>query len=152
MQVDGLTFRQISRQLRVCHASILHWVKRHGDEFQDVLFESVQDHDDDNVYRTVLYSPAFHYPMKEKSQTYSVEGAKANLGHYLARFQHETRCSSRCEVTLRKSVKLFAYHRRQLFKQRLSNYTHHLWILPHHAIDKACLASMAQARLEQSIN
>lgn len=110
---------------------ILAWkvsTKRRGYEFQEMLAESVQGHDyysdDYEAYKTVLYWPAIHYPMNDKSQTYSVEGANADLRHYLARLRRKSRCFSRCEVALRNAVKLFvfAYNRRQLFKQRCPLY------------------------------
>ncbi len=114
---------------------ILAWqvsTKRSGTEFQDMLAESVQGHDyfsdDYQGYKTVLYWPSIHYPMKDKRETYSVEGANADLRHYLARLRRRSRCFSRCEVALRNAVKLFvyAYNRRQLFKQQFPNYIFHL--------------------------
>lgn len=106
--------------------------KRSGTEFQDMLAESVQGHDyfsdDYQGYKTVLYWPAMHYPMNDKSETYSVEGANADLRHYLARLRRRSRCFSRCEAALRNAVKLFvyAYNRRQLIKQQFPNYVFHL--------------------------
>ncbi len=66
--------------------------------------------------------------MKDKSETYSVEGANADLRHYLARLRRKSRCFSRCEQALRNAIQLFvfAYNRRQLFKQHFPNYTCHL--------------------------
>lgn len=93
-----------------------------------MLGESVQGHDyysdDYEAYKTVLYWPAIHYPMKDKSQTYSVEGSNADLRHYLARLRRRSRCFSRCEKALLNAVKLFvfAYNHRQLYKQRFPNY------------------------------
>ncbi len=47
-----------------------------------MLFENVQGHDyysnDYEAYKTVLYWPAIHHPMKDKSETYTVEGTKAD--------------------------------------------------------------------------
>ena len=87
--------------------------QRSGTEFQDMLAESVPGHDyfmdDYQVYKIVLYWPAIHYPMKDKSQTNSVEGANADLRHYLARLRRKSRCFSRCEVALSNAVKLFVY-------------------------------------------
>lgn len=97
-----------------------------------MLFESVQGHDyySDNfeAYKTVLYSPAIHHAMDNKSQTYSVEGDNADLRHYLARLGRRSRCFSRCEKALRRAVKLFvfAYNRRQLYKLRFPQYPAHL--------------------------
>jgi len=57
--------------------------RRSGYEFQEMLAHSVQGHDyysdDYQGYKTVLYSPAIHHPMKDKSQTYSIEGSNADL-------------------------------------------------------------------------
>lgn len=110
---------------------IIAWkvsTKRTGFEFQEMLAESVQGHDyysdDHQGYKTVLYSPAIHHPMQDKSQTYSVEGSNADLRHYLARLRRRSRCFSRCEQALRNAVKIFvfAYNSRQLFKQRFPKY------------------------------
>lgn len=93
-----------------------------------MLAESVQGHDyysdDYDAYKTVLYWPAIHHPMKDKSQTYTVEGTNADLRHYLARLRRRSRCFSRCKDALHNAVKLFvfAYNRRQLYKQRFPNY------------------------------
>ena len=92
-----------------------------------MLAESIQGHDyysdDYQGYKTALYWPAIHYPMKDKSETYSDEGSNADLHHYLARLRRK----SRCEEAFRNTVKLFvfAYNRRQLFKQQFPNYTFH---------------------------
>ncbi len=97
-----------------------------------MLAESVQGHDyysdDYQGYKTALYWPAIHYPMSEKSETYSVEGSNADLRHYLARLRRKSRCFSRCVEALRNAVKLFvyAYNRRQLIKHQFPNYTFHL--------------------------
>jgi IS1 family transposase len=105
---------------------------RSGKEFQDMLAKSVQGHDyfsdDYQGYKTVLYWPSIHHPMKDKSETYSVEGTNADLRHYLARLRRRSRCFSRCEKALRDTVKLFgfAYNQRQLQKQRFPKYTFHL--------------------------
>jgi insertion element IS1 protein InsB len=63
--------------------------------------------------------------MQDKSETYSVEGANADLRHYLARLRRRSRCFSRCEKALRNAVKLFvfAYNQRQLYKQQFPNYS-----------------------------
>ena len=106
--------------------------KKSGSEFQDMLAVSIQGHDyfsdDYQGYKTVLYWPSIHYPMKDKSETYSVEGANADLRHYLARLRRKSRCFSRCEVALRNTVKLFvfSYNQRQLQKQRFPKYSFHL--------------------------
>ena len=96
---------------------------------QDILFETVQGSayysDLFSAYQTVLYWPAIHHPMPDKSETYSVEGDNAELRHYLTR---RSRCFSRCEKALRKAVKIFvfAFNRRQLFKQQYPKYPAHI--------------------------
>ena len=110
---------------------ILAWMvsyKRRGYEVQEMLANSIEGHDyysdDYEAYKTALYSPGIHYPMKDKSETYSVEGDNADLRHYLARLRRRSRCFSRCEYALHNAVKLFvfAYNQRQLFKQRFPSY------------------------------
>jgi len=97
-----------------------------------MLADSDQGHDyfseDYQGYKTVLYGPAIYYLMKDKSETHSIEGANANLRHYLARLRRRSPCFSRYEIALRNAVKLFvfAYNRRQLFKQQFPNYIFHL--------------------------
>jgi insertion element IS1 protein InsB len=99
---------------------------------QDILYETVQGNsyysDLHLGYQTVLYWPAIHYPMPDKSETYSVEGDNAELRHYLARLARRSRCFSRCEKALRKAVKIFvfAFNGRQLYKQQYPQYPAHL--------------------------
>ena len=94
-----------------------------------MLAESVQGYDYFSdayeAYQTVLYWPAIHHPMSDKSQTYSVEGTNADLRHYLARLRRRSRCFSRCEEALRNAIKLFvfAYNQRQLYKLQFPLYT-----------------------------
>jgi hypothetical protein len=78
--------------------------------------------------RTMLYWPAIHYLMKDKHETYSVEGANVDLRHDLARLRRRSRYFSRFEVALRYAVKLFvyAYYRRQHIKQQFPNYIFYL--------------------------
>ena len=102
--------------------------KRSGYEFQEMLAYSIPGHDyysdDYEAYKTVLYSPAMHHPMKDKSQTYSVEGSNADLRHYLARLRRRSRCFSRRKEALQHAVKIFvyAYNHRQLYKQQFPHY------------------------------
>ena len=95
---------------------ILAWkvsTRRRANEFQEMLAESVQGHDYYSdayeAYKGVLYWPVIHHPMKDKSETYSVESTNADLRHYLARLGRRSRCFSRCEVALRNAVRLFVY-------------------------------------------
>jgi len=71
------------------------------------------------TYQTLLYQSGEHQAVEDKSQTYSVEANNADLRHYLARLQRNSRCFSRCLNALRRALWLFAYayNQRQL-KQR----------------------------------
>lgn len=68
---------------------ILSWRvvdERTGAVIQAMIHESVQARtyfsDAFEAYQTALYWPAEHYPMHDKSQTFSVEGDNAELRHY----------------------------------------------------------------------
>ena len=76
------------------------------------------------TYDTLVYYPARHQALPDKSQTYSVEADNAELRHYLARLARKSRCFSRCIHALWHAVKLFvfAWNRRQLHKRRFPNY------------------------------
>ncbi len=65
-----------------------------------------------------------HTMLKDKSETYSVEGANADLRHYLARLQRASRCFSRCFKALSRAVELFVYfyNERQLRKRKQRKY------------------------------
>lgn len=80
------------------------------------------------TYRTLVYTPGIHTPMPDKSETYRVEGMNAELRHYLARLARKSRCFSRCLQALCRAVKLFvfAWNRRQLYRQRFPRYPAHL--------------------------
>jgi hypothetical protein len=73
----------------------------------------------------LLYPPSIHLAFTDKSQTYRVEGDKAELRHYLAR---RSRCFSRCLIALTHAVKLFVYawNRRPLYKQVYPHYPAHV--------------------------
>jgi IS1 family transposase len=80
------------------------------------------------TYKAVLYTPGTHTAMPDKSETYRVEGVNAELRHYLARLRRKTRCFSKSLQALVRSVKLFVYawNRRQLYKQRYPDYPAYL--------------------------
>ena len=69
-----------------------------------------------------------HKMLKDKSQTYSVEGGNADLRHYLARLQRASRCFSRCFKALARAVELvvYFYNERQLKKRRFPKYPAYL--------------------------
>jgi insertion element IS1 protein InsB len=79
-------------------------------------------------YSELIYTPGVHTPMPDKSETYRVEGVNAELRHYLARLARRSRCFSRCIDALRRAIKLFvfAWNRRQLYRQRYPDYPAHL--------------------------
>jgi len=79
-------------------------------------------------YRALIYTPGTHTPMPDKSETYRVEGMNAELRHYLKRLARKTRCFSRSFQALHRAVKLFvfAWNRRQLYRQRYPDYPSHL--------------------------
>lgn len=65
-----------------------------------------------------------HTMLRDKSQTYSVEGGNSDLRHYLARLHRASRCFSRCFKALARAIELFVYfyNERQLRKRRLPKY------------------------------
>ncbi|MBA2607035.1 MAG: IS1 family transposase [Acidobacteria bacterium] len=69
-----------------------------------------------------------HQMLKDKSQTYSVEGGNADLRHYLARLGRSSRCFSRCFKALARAVELFVYfyNERQLKKRCYPKYPAYL--------------------------
>ena len=77
---------------------------------------------------TLVYYPGKHAVAPGKSQTYSVEAAKAELRHYLARLGRRSRCFSRSIEALRRAVKLFvhAWNRRQWHKRAFPRYACHV--------------------------
>jgi IS1 family transposase len=76
-----------------------------------------------NTYRELCWWGR-HQAMYDKSQTYSVEGANADLRHYLARLGRRSRCFSRCINALTRAVDLFVrfYNARQLKKRKYPRY------------------------------
>jgi IS1 family transposase len=92
---------------------------------QAVLYYS----DGSPTYLALLYHPGIHVAFTDKSQTYRVEGDNAELRHYLARLARRSRCFSRSLEALIRAVKLFVYawNRRQLYKQAHPAYPVHLF-------------------------
>lgn len=84
--------------------------------------------DEFSTYPSLVYADGTHFPMPDKSETYSVEGVNADLRQYLARLARRSRCFSRCLHALRRAVKLFVwcYNHRQLHKHRYPQYASHL--------------------------
>ena len=80
------------------------------------------------VYRQAVYSPGLYTPMPDKSQTFRVEGVNAEFRHYLACLARRSRCFPRSvrRLALVLRLFLFAWNRRQLYRQRFSKYFAHL--------------------------
>jgi IS1 family transposase len=85
------------------------------------------------TYRNLVYAPSGYTPMPDKSEPYRGEGDNAELRHYLARLARRSRCFSRCIHALRHALKrfVFAWNRRQIYRQRFPNY-------PAHVLDFVC--------------
>jgi len=81
------------------------------------------------AYQELAYDFGIHFPMNNKSQTYSVEADNAELRHYLARLARKSRCFSRSIDALHTAVRLFvfAWNQRQLYKLRFPRYPAHLF-------------------------
>lgn len=81
------------------------------------------------AYQELAYDFGIHFPMHDKSQTYSVEGDNAELRHYLARLARKSRCFSRSIDALQTAVRLFvfAWNQRQLYKLRFPRYPAYLF-------------------------
>ena len=72
-----------------------------------------------STYEALVYSPAKHKALPNKSQTYFVEAVNAQLRHYSPRLARKSRCFSRPLQAFWRSVKLFvfAWNPRQLHKR-----------------------------------
>lgn len=69
-----------------------------------------------------------HRMLKDKRETFSVEGGNADIRHYLARLTRSSRCFSRCYKALARAVELFVYfyNERQLKKRKYPKYPAYL--------------------------
>jgi len=114
---------------------ILGWhvgPERSGALVQSLLAQTVPGEryysDGHEGYRGVVYWPAEHRALLDKSETYSVEGDNAQLRHYLARLGRRSRCFSRCLMALRRAVKVwvYAWNRRQLYQRQYPHYPNHV--------------------------
>jgi IS1 family transposase len=81
-----------------------------------------------DIYAQLWYHCGRYEVSLGKAETYSVEGDNAELRHYLARLARQSRCFSRCPHALQCALKLFvfAFNRRQLFKQAFPHYPAHV--------------------------
>ena len=68
------------------------------------------------LYESLTYRRGPHLSLPDKSETFSVEGANAELRHYLTRLVRRSRCFSRCLIWLNRHLKAFvhAWNQRQL--------------------------------------
>jgi insertion element IS1 protein InsB len=82
-----------------------------------------------DAYDRLWYHGGGYEVSQGKAETYSVEAGNAELRHYLARLARRSRCFSRCPKALEAALKLFiyAFNRRQLYKQRFPNYPAHVF-------------------------
>jgi IS1 family transposase len=115
---------------------VLNWAvdwQVSDENLQQVLDESLPAHwyysDLLAAYQELAYDFGIHFPMHDKSQTYSVEADNAELRHYRARLGRRSRCFSRSMDALRAAVRLFvfAWNQRQLYKLRFPRYPSHLF-------------------------
>jgi IS1 family transposase len=65
------------------------------------------------VYAQLYWHEGVYQALKDKSQTFSVEGDNAQLRQYLARLARQSRCFSRSIHALRRAVDLFVYYGNQ---------------------------------------
>ena len=73
------------------------------------------------IYQSLRYPPgSVHEPIRDRSQTYTVEGTNADLRTYLGRLKRRSRCFTRALSALRTAMKLFVYYynHAQLHKMR----------------------------------
>ena len=70
------------------------------------------------VYSNLYWHEGVYQALKDKSQTFSVEGDNAQLRHYLARLARQSRCFSRSIHALRRAVDLFVYYWNQRQRQK----------------------------------
>jgi len=80
------------------------------------------------TYLALQYHPGIHLVLPNKRQTYRVEGDNAELRHYLARLVRRSRCFSRSLTALWQAVNVFVYawNRRQLYRQSYPDYPAHV--------------------------
>ena len=60
------------------------------------------------VYSEILYA-GFHTSLKNKSQTYTVEGVNSDLRHYIPPLKRKSKCFFRSIDTMKAVFKIFVY-------------------------------------------
>ena len=98
---------------------------------QEMVYEAPARHyysDFFQMYFNLHFGYGQYEALRDKSETYSVEGGNAELRHYMARLARKTRCISRCIESLRRHVKIFihAWNKRQLYRRRYPKYPAHV--------------------------
>lgn len=107
------------------------WVQR-KEAFQAVVDQTPHGRqyfsDHNPIYPGLVYYPGMLSVSDGKTETYSVEGVKADLRHYLARLVRRSRCFSRSPFALECAIKLFVFchNNRQLYIYQYPNYASHL--------------------------
>lgn len=64
------------------------------------------------LYDSLTYRRGPHLSLADKSETFSVEGANAELRHYLTRLVRRSRCFSRCLIWLNSYAYAISHSRR----------------------------------------
>ena len=77
-----------------------------------------------STYHALVYYPGHHRALKDKSQTFTVEGVNADLRHYMAPFRRASRCFARSLENLQAMMKVFTYwfNRCQLRRREYPSY------------------------------
>lgn len=80
------------------------------------------------IYWSAEYGRSRYISVKDKSETYAVEGGNAEIRHYLARLTRKSRCFTRCIEALKRAMKLFvnAWNRRQIHNRAYPKYHAHV--------------------------
>jgi len=136
LYVDGMNLRRIGRPLKVDHQTVANWVNAQAASLLSAPLPTetpmaVNELDEVmtfSPYDTLVYYPADHRSVPNKSQTYAVEADHAELPHYLARLARKSRCFSRSLRAFWLAIKLFvfAWNSRQLYKQAFPHRPAHL--------------------------
>ncbi len=78
--------------------------------FLDRAPQAAQYYSDDfSTYHALVYFPGRHRALRDKSQTYTVEGVNADLRRYLAPLQRASRCFAHSLAHLKTMMKVFTY-------------------------------------------
>lgn len=83
--------------------------------FQKVIDKAPQARvyysDEFGIYQSLIYpAGSQHIAVRDRSQTYTVEGVNADLRTYLGRLKRRSRCFTRTVSALETALKLFTYY------------------------------------------